>query len=219
MDATSEMIPLTVEALWQIYTPVKSEIESRLEDFSCIWETASEPELFRELAFCLLTPQSRAKTCWRAVERLERKCMLTKAGPEQISKELVGVRFNKRKGEYICLARDLFFSQSLREILAGYAEPARARLWLVENVKGMGYKEASHFLRNIGRGENLAILDRHILKNLALLGVISEVPETLTKKMYLEIEKKMIAFSREAKIPMGHLDLLLWYKEAGEVFK
>ncbi|HNX08865.1 MAG TPA: DNA lyase, partial [Methanothrix sp.] len=71
----------------------------------------------------------------------------------------------------------------------------------------------------IGRGESLAILDRHILKNLVLLGVISEVPATLTKKMYLEIEQKMIAFSKDAKIPMGHLDLLLWYKEAGEVFK
>jgi N-glycosylase/DNA lyase len=89
----------------------------------------------------------------------------------------------------------------------------------VENVKGLGYKEASHFLRNIGLGEDLAILDRHILKNLALLGVIKEVPTSPTKRIYLEIERKMTAFSKESKIPMGHLDLLLWYKEAGEVFK
>ena len=90
---------------------------------------------------------------------------------------------------------------------------------VVANIKGLGYKEASHFLRNIGLGGDLAILDRHILKNLALLGVIDEVPASPSKKMYLEIEKKMIDFSREAKIPMSHLDLLLWYKEAGEVFK
>ncbi len=83
----------------------------------------------------------------------------------------------------------------------------------------MGYKEASHFLRNIGLGEDLAILDRHILKNLALLGVIEEVPSSPTKRIYLEIEKKMTAFSGQAGIPMGELDLLLWYKEAGEVFK
>jgi N-glycosylase/DNA lyase len=89
----------------------------------------------------------------------------------------------------------------------------------VENVKGLGYKEASHFLRNIGLGEDLAILDRHILKNLGLLGVIDEVPSSPTKRLYLEIERKMAAFSKEAKIPMGQLDLLLWYKEAGEVFK
>ena len=73
--------------------------------------------------------------------------------------------------------------------------------------------------RGIGLGEDLAILDRHILKNLALLGVIDEVPSSPTKRTYLEIERKMTAFSKQAGIPMGELDLLLWYKEAGEVFK
>jgi N-glycosylase/DNA lyase len=51
------------------------------------------------------------------------------------------------------------------------------------------------------------------------MGVIDEIPTTLSKKKYLEIERKMKAFSEKIGIPMGHLDLLLWYKEAGEVFK
>ena len=219
MDHSAESFPLTVEELMQLYSPIKPQIEARLMDFRCIWKTASDEELFRELVFCLLTPQSKAKTCWKAVQRLDRKCMMADAQPAQITQELIGVRFNLRKGEYICLARDMFTSRSLREILAGFADPVAAREWLVENVKGLGYKEASHFLRNIGIGEDLAILDRHILKNLALLGVIEEVPASPTKRIYLEIERKMTAFSQEAKIPLGHLDLLLWYKEAGEVFK
>ena len=205
--------------LARLYLPIKPQIESRLQDFSRIWKQASEEELFRELVFCLLTPQSKARTCWRAVERLERKCMIKEAGPEEITRELVGVRFNLRKGDYICLARSRFSSCSLRDTLAGFSDAFAAREWLVANIKGLGYKEASHFLRNIGLGGDLAILDRHILKNLALLGVIDEVPASPSKKLYLEIEKKMIDFSREAKIPMPHLDLLLWYKEAGEVFK
>jgi N-glycosylase/DNA lyase len=219
MDHPAEIFPLTVEELMQLYNPIKPQIEARLMDFRHIWETASDEDLFRELVFCLLTPQSKAKTCWKAVQRLDRKCMMAEAMPAQISEELVGVRFNLRKGEYICLARNMFNSRSLRATLAEFAGPTAARVWLVENVKGLGYKEASHFLRNIGLGEDLAILDRHILKNLALLGVIKEVPSSPTKKMYLEIERKMTAFSKESKIPMGHLDLLLWYKEAGEVFK
>ena len=219
MDHPAEIFPLTVEELMQLYNPVKPQIEARLMDFRHIWETASDEDLFRELVFCLLTPQSKAKTCWKAVQRLDRKCIMAEAMPAQISEELVGVRFNLRKGEYICLARNMFSSRSLRATLAEFAGPTAARVWLVENVKGLGYKEASHFLRNIGLGEDLAILDRHILKNLALLGVIKEVPSSPTKKMYLEIERKMTAFSKESKIPMGHLDLLLWYKEAGEVFK
>jgi N-glycosylase/DNA lyase len=219
MDRSAENLALNIEELMQLYIPIKSQIEARLMDFSRIWETASDEELFRELVFCLLTPQSKAKSCWKAVQRLDRKCMLDDASPARVSEELVGVRFNQRKGQYICLARSMFSSRSLRATLAGFADAAAAREWLVENVKGLGYKEASHFLRNIGLGEELAILDRHILKNLALLGVIKEVPSSPTKKMYLEIERKMTAFSKEAKIPMGHLDLLLWYKEAGEVFK
>jgi len=210
---------LNIEELAKLYLPIKPQIESRLQDFSRIWKEASEEELFRELVFCLLTPQSKARTCWRAVERLERKCMIREAGPEEITRELMGVRFNLRKGEYICLARSRFSSCSLRDTLAGFSDAFAAREWLVANIKGLGYKEASHFLRNIGLGGDLAILDRHILKNLALLGVIEEVPASPSKKMYLEIEKKMIDFSREAKMPMSHLDLLLWYKEAGEVFK
>ena len=219
MDHSAEIFPLTVEELMQLYNPIKPQIEARLMDFRHIWETASDEDLFRELVFCLLTPQSKAKTCWKAVQRLDRKCMIAEAMPAQISEELVGVRFNLRKGEYICLARNMFSARSLRATLAEFAEPLAARVWLVENVKGLGYKEASHFLRNIGLGEDLAILDRHILKNLVLLGVINEVPTSPTKRIYLEIERKMTAFSKESKIPMGHLDLLLWYKEAGEVFK
>ncbi len=219
MDAEDKAEILTAQELMDLYNPVKAEIEARLGEFGRIWETASDEDLFRELVFCLLTPQSKARTCWKAVQRLDRKCMMAAGGPCEIQKELAGVRFNQRKAEYICLARLMFCEKSLRATLAGFAGPQAAREWLVENVKGLGYKEASHFLRNIGLGEDLAILDRHILKNLALLGVIDEVPVSPTRRIYLEIEKKMMAFSQRAGIPMGQLDLLLWYKEAGEVFK
>ncbi|MBC7121467.1 MAG: N-glycosylase/DNA lyase [Candidatus Methanosuratus sp.] len=210
---------LTLQELLDLYDPVKEQIEKRLAEFQHIWKTASDEELFRELVFCLLTPQSKARVCWRAVQRLERKCLITSGEPCQVQEELVGVRFNQRKAEYICLARSMFSYRSLRTTLAGFSSHGAAREWLVENVKGLGYKEASHFLRNIGLGEDLAILDRHILKNLALLGVIAEVPESPSKRLYLEIEKEMTAFSAKIGIPMGQLDLLLWYKEAGEIFK
>jgi len=219
MDFQGETKNYGVEELMDLYAPVKRQIETRLMDFRHIWESASEEELFRELVFCLLTPQSKAKTCWKAVQRLTRKDMIAKGEPGQVQEELAGVRSSNRKAEYICLARKTFCERSMRAKLAGFAGPVAAREWLVENIKGLGYKEASHFLRNIGLGEELAILDRHILKNLVLLGVIEEVPTSPTKRIYLEIEKKMTAFSKEAGIPMGHLDLLLWYKEAGEVFK
>ena len=93
------------------------------------------------------------------------------------------------------------------------------RDWIVKNIKGMSYKEAGHFLRNVGFGADVAILDRHILKNLVKLEVIDELPKTLSPKLYLEIEEKMRKYCKFVKIPMDEMDLLLWYKEAGVIFK
>jgi len=83
----------------------------------------------------------------------------------------------------------------------------------------MGHKEASHFLRNIGKGRDLAILDRHILKNMKLIGIIDKIPDSMPPKKYLELEGILRQFSDEVGIPMDHLDIVLWYKETNEIFK
>ncbi len=49
--------------------------------------------------------------------------------------------------------------------------------------------------------------------------VISEVPVSITKKRYLEIEEKLRRFSREIRIPLADLDLLFWSRETGWIFK
>jgi len=211
--------PDRVNELKDLYLPVKGAIETRLREFKEVWDKGGDDDLFRELAFCILTPQSRARTCWAAIERMVNKSMLACCGPDEIREELIGVRFSYRKADYICEARELFSSRSIRDVVSSFSSPEKAREWLADNVKGLGYKEASHYLRNIGLGESLAILDRHIMKNLKLMGVIDEIPATITKKNYLEIERKMRTFSEKIGVPMDHLDLLLWYKEAGEIFK
>ena len=198
------------------------QIESRLSEFRRIWQEGSDEDVFAELAFCILTPQSRAKACWASIEGLLEKKLLLSGDSEQINRELYCVRFKYRKAEYLVEARRLFSADgkiAIKSRIAALGDAYSAREWLVQNVLGIGYKEASHFLRNIGLGEDIAILDRHILKNLRLLGVIEEVPASLTKRRYLEIEKKMGEFAEMVGIPMSHLDLLLWYRETGEIFK
>ncbi|RKZ21744.1 DNA lyase, partial [bacterium] len=130
--------------------------------------------------------------------------------------------FKNKKAEYIINSRAIFLEAGMprvKPIISGFKSPEEAREFLVKDVKGMGYKEASHFLRNIGFGENLAILDRHILKNLKFLGKIKDVPKSISRKIYMELEKLFLKTAEELGIPSSHLDLLLWYKEAGEVFK
>ncbi len=210
----------TKEEIEQIYDEIKPTIESRIKDFEDVWDEGDK-RVFDEMVFCLFTPQSKAKVCWNTVQDLKESDLLLEGEEDTISDEIKRVRFRNNKAGYLVEARDKFIenNRSIKEKISSFEDQKKAREWIVDNVKGLGYKEASHFLRNIGQGENLAILDRHILRNLERLDIIDEIPKTLTKKRYLDIEKKMKGFSDEIDIPLGHLDLVLWYKETGEVFK
>jgi len=205
-----------------IRTSIKYEIQSRLQEFDSVLKTGDEESIFAELVFCILTPQSKAKSCWAAVERLLGKGLLLAGTEDQVLRELSGVRFKYKKAGYVIKARNMFMIDGklfIKSRISRFSDAYGAREWLVRNVKGIGYKEASHFLRNVGIGVDLAILDRHIMKNLRSLQVIEEVPASLSRRRYLEIEEGMKELSKETKIPMSHLDLVLWYKETGEVFK
>lgn len=213
---------MSIIGIKKIYSDKKEEIKFRLEEFKQKLKIGDEKDIFAELVFCILTPQSKAKVCWTAVEKLLEKNLLVNGSSTKILKELDGVRFKYKKAEYIVNAREFFIDNGdifIKSSIRQFNDILETREWFVKNVKGIGFKESSHFLRNIGLGDNLAILDRHILKNLKLLGVINEIPKSLTKLKYYEIEGKMKKFADRINIPMNYLDLLLWYKEAGEVFK
>ena len=217
-----EIVREDPEKIIGIYRSILPEITTRLNEFEHIWKKGNEEEIFTELVFCIMTPQSKARSCWQSVQLLQEKDLLFNGEAHRIANEINRVRFRNNKSRYIVEARSLLQENggvSLRSRINGFGDVFQARSWLVTNIKGIGYKESSHFLRNIGLGVDLAILDRHILKNLKRFGVIDGIPKALTEKKYLEIEQRMTAFTETMKIPMHHLDLLLWYKEAGEIFK
>ena len=74
----------------------------------------------------------------------------------------------------------------------------------------VGYKEASHFLRNVGYHQ-VAILDRHILRVLNENGLIGEIPKSLTPKKYKEIERIVLELTKETEVFPSEMDLYLWY--------
>ena len=206
----------------ELYRDVRPLIEKRLTEFRIMWEKGDDYAMFKEFIFCLLTPQSKAKICWDAVERMEKKSLLMNGDYREILECLEGVRFKNKKAEYIINSRAIFLENGIpriKPIISRFKSAEEARDFLVKDVKGMGYKEASHFLRNIGCGENLAILDRHILKNLKFLGKIKHIPQSISRRIYMELENIFLRTAEELDIPPAHLDLLLWFKESGEVFK
>ncbi|WP_022820192.1 N-glycosylase/DNA lyase [Fusobacterium russii] len=208
----------------KIYKEIKPQIKKRLKDFKNVWENGTNEDIHLELSFCILTPQSKAINAWRAITNLKEKDLIFKAPAEDIVEYLNIVRFKNNKAKYLVELREQMTDKNSKKIItkeffSSIPDVFERRNWIVKNIKGMSYKEAGHFLRNIGFGQDLAILDRHILKNLQKLEVIEELPKTLSPKLYLEIEQKMREYCKFVKIPMDEMDILLWYKEAGEIFK
>ncbi|MBI1978462.1 MAG: N-glycosylase/DNA lyase [Candidatus Aenigmarchaeota archaeon] len=207
--------------LLEIYKNKKWEIRKRLDEFKSVINLSDE-KLFVELAFCILTPQSKATTSWNAIQALDRNNLLLSGTEKEILPFLQAIRFGETKSKRIVTNRKLFIENGKLKIKDKLSnmDAHELRGWLVENIDGYGMKEASHFIRNVGLSDNkLAILDRHILRNLKELGVIDDMPKSLTKKKYLEIEEKMKGFSRKIGVMMDELDLLLFFKETGMIFK
>ena len=208
-------------SILDLYRAKKDDIKKRLEDFKDA-SVMTDEKLFSEFAFCILTPQSKATHSWNAIQALERNNLLLKGTREQIRPFLQTVRFGDTKSERIVVNRKFLTENGKLKIKDKISNKTAGELreWLVENIMGYGMKEASHFIRNIGLSNNkLAILDSHILKNLKGFGIINDIPKSLTKKRYLEIEQKMKEFSDKIGISMDELDLLLWSKETGFIFK
>ncbi len=203
-----------------LYENTKIAIKKRLDEFRQLGERGNRKRIFDEMAFCLLTPQSKAKNAWNSILKMRERGVLYNGTSDEIREYIKGVRFNKKKSEYIVNLRRIYFSgEGFFKKIVKSKDLFELRNWLVKSVKGFGLKEASHFLRNIGRGKFFAILDRHILKNLFHYRIINEIPSSISEKKYYEYEKKMKEFSEMLGIPLEELDLLLWYKETGEVFK
>ncbi|MBU4311764.1 MAG: N-glycosylase/DNA lyase [Candidatus Omnitrophica bacterium] len=198
----------------------KQAIKKRLQDFRQVYKRGDE-DIFSELCFCILTPQARAVVCDMAIKKLQDKGLLHRGAQEDIRKCLSGVRFPNNKARYLIEAREFFKNGKGPDIKSKIdpMDPNKTRDWLVRNVKGFGYKEASHFLRNIGLGKDMAILDRHILKNLKRYKVIKKIPGALSKKEYVRIESKMREFFKRTNISMEEIDLLFWSMETGMIFK
>lgn len=188
-------------------------VNKRLEEFES-FKNKSEDEWFSELCFCILTANAKQKT--GAIIQSQINAEGFKTLSQETLADLIKVnkhRFHNNKAKYIVKARQF---SNIKSIVKDMTE-VEARDFLVENVQGLGMKEASHFIRNTG-GKNLAILDRHILALLAEYKIINK-PKSLTQQAYKEIEKKFFEIASTLRMQPAKLDLFLWYMKTGEVLK
>jgi N-glycosylase/DNA lyase len=209
-----------IKRLLEEYSLRKKDIRERLRDFRKVW-SSDDKRIFSELCFCICTPQSKAIYCDAAIKSLEESGTLFNGGVQEIRKSLGRVRFPNNKACYIKEARDTFSVSGKIEIKKhiNTKDIPATRDFLVKSIKGIGYKEASHFLRNIGHGGDIAILDVHIMRNMIKYALIEEQPLCISRSCYFDMEEKLRCFSFKTGIPMDEMDILFWSIGTGVIFK
>ena len=181
---------------------VGKEVEIRIKEFENV------KDKFSELCFCILTANFNSE---RAIE-IQKK--IGKGFKNYTEKKLaselkkLGYRYPNIRAKYIVEARKFDLKKALK------VDDPREE---IVKVKGIGFKEASHFLRNIGY-KDYAIIDFHIVDFLVEYDLVSK-PKCMGKKCYLEIEEVLRNIAIKNKIDLARLDLFLWYYETGKILK
>jgi N-glycosylase/DNA lyase len=214
--------PITFETIKTAHRELRDEIRIRLDEFRAVLDEQNDDRLWEEMVFCLFTGGCSAMMGLRSLDLVR---PLLKDGTErQLAKALTGVhRYPNERARYIVNSRN-FLRQDcdlkINERLSGFECNIERRDWLAreKGIKGLGYKEASHFLRNVGyRG--YAILDKHVLRCLAELRIIDEPKPPNSRTRYLTVEGKLRELTTAVGIDFDELDLVLWSIKTGKILK
>ena len=192
---------------------VRKQVDARIKEFKEVNKNSGN-ELFKEMCFCILTANFNAEKCIKIQDEIKDGFFLL--SKKKLAKKLteVGHRFPNARAGYI--SESVKYKNDLKEIIRTY-NGEELRGWFVKNIKGLGYKETSHFLRNIGFND-FAVIDFHIVDILVRYNLIKK-SKVLTKKKYLEVESMLKEIGRNLNLNLAELDLYLWYLETGKILK
>ena len=216
--------PIVVEDIRATHHARRKEIRARLNQFRQMWRNGSDEQLWEELVFCIFTAGASARMGFRAVDAIRPLLLNGEREAMTLALKNAGAhRFPVERPCYIVVTRNYLREHcglALRKKLESFADPIERRDWLAreKQIKGLGYKESSHFLRNIGLLGH-AILDKHVMSCLLDLNVVDSAKPPATRARYLETEEKLRSFAREIRIDFDELDLVLWSMKTGEVLK
>ena len=229
-----------MEKLREEYSVKKDRIKERLDQFGKFFnepyswhyagnemklipsEKNDDERIFEELSFCICTANASAEMGLRSIDAIRN--IINAENADRISERLKGVhRFNNARAAYIVHTREYLKNTigfRLKNKILSFKDKNELRDFFALNkdIKGLAYKEASHFLRNIVF-KGYAILDKHIINSLHEFGVLSTNDKPKNPRHYLEIEQKFIDFSKQVGIDMDELDLLLWSRKNGRILK
>lgn len=222
MNVKREKEPITIEKIKSTHAERRSEIRRRLAEFERIGRRGTDLDLWAEMVYCFFTGGCSARMGLNALEAV--RPMLLTGDQDDLASALSGVhRYPNARARYVVASRHFLNEQyglRLRKKLRSFDCGLERRDWLVreKGIKGLGYKEASHYLRNIGF-KGYAILDKHVLNCLAELNIIDDPKPPNTRSRYLNIEDKLKNLTARLGIDFEEMDLVLWSIKTSVILK
>ncbi len=217
-----DKLPVTFESIKSAHIERRSDILKRLSEFEEVWRGANNEQIWEEMVFCFFTGGCSAKMGLRSIHAV--RALIGDGTHEELTQALLGVhRYPNARSRYIVESRNFLTENCEMQLFAklnSFECMIERRDWLVKEkgIKGLGYKEASHFLRNIGL-KGYGILDKHVLRCLAELKIIENPKPPNTRSRYLTCEIALKSLAESLNIDFDELDLVLWSMKTGEILK
>jgi N-glycosylase/DNA lyase len=176
--------------------------------------------VWQSFLFCILSSQVSSKVATRIVARIDESISFFDARltmrklEEQLCRELgessFRHRFPRSKARQVSHSWFAFMQihEEFDQYLNSFADEKIARRQMIRTFAGLGMKQASMLLRDVGYSRNLAIIDTHILWYCKVMFGFSA--KTLTPKKYLQIEDLMSKHAENFQTDLGSLDTAVW---------
>lgn len=198
------------------------------------WERMTEDDLWHELVACILGSRVRFQVAYAAVERMDRANLLSErrrsSGYDEYERDVMGALwgteksprtsnsqsrypFPKLRANQIREAAERFYARSgtIRNLLDSARDVRDARRRLAAEVAGLGPKQASLFLRNIGYAAHVAVLDVHVLTYMNWVGLTTVPMKSVrTVRQYETLEDAFIEHACSVGYPPDRFDLAVW---------
>lgn len=188
-----------------------------------------ERHLWFELSSCILSSQVPYALAVAAADAIDTRGLLLNDnfGVESLTQRLTEIlstplivegrprmyRFPVARARQLAATRTVITEEncSLRDLVDSFQDATEARAWFVKHVPGVGPKQASMFLRNVGVSYDLAILDRHVLNYMSKLGIYSGTNFFISGlTQYLRHESVLREHAHAMDCPVGILDWAIW---------
>ena len=195
------------------------------------WRRLSESRLWEELCLCILSSRTRFDAAAEALARLSRLGLLVRLRrePDLVSyvdiasvlrskkrrqQKVPGIPFWRTRARQLVKAARLFYGgekDGLRSFLSRFRDSEAARSQLVQDVPGLGMKQASHFLQNVNFSRDLAVIDTHLVRFLREELMITAMgPGGVTPGAYARLEWRIQRIAAANGLDMRLLDRVIW---------